>query len=274
MFLFLSTTSFLYSQTDTAKNSSTPKQSFLDRYWQFLKPDSVKNTTYLIGAYNFMYTNKGYISHGGRGTYLSGGFNVGRLFSKKIVLAITVEFKAWKGLWPVYFSPNYINDFNNNFQNNLVDQKDSARAEAVKQLLNGNSRFTARGTFYGTYAIALSPIPNKYGGFMLVLKEGGIGIPVHGTYGTIFNPKGADWTGIGIPGKICFELVCKPLTFFKNIPKDKRGGLLQLSIFYERLSWKDAEFDGLPFKSFMNSSFINKYAIQDNIGFTVKFGLY
>jgi hypothetical protein len=221
-----------------------------------------------------MYTNKGYISHGGRGTYLSGGLNVGRLFSKKIVLAITVELKAWKGLWPVYFSRNFIEDFNNNFQNNLVDQKDSARAEAVKELLNGSSQYSARGTFYSTYAIAFSPFPNKYGGFMLIVKEGGIGIPVHGTYGTIFNPNGPDWTGIGVPGKFCFELVCKPLTFFKNIPKDKRGGLFQVSIFYERISWKEANFDGLPFKSFMTSTFLNKYALQDNIGFTVKFGLY
>lgn len=264
----------LCAQTDTVKVSTIPDKSFLLRYWEFLQPEEVQNTTYVIGAFNFMHTNKGYISHGGRGTYLSGGLNVGRLFSKKIVLAINLELKFWKGLWPVYFSQNFMNDFSNNFQNNLADPKDSARAEYVKELLDGGYQTSTRGTFYGTYAISFSPFPNNFGGFMLIAKQGGIGIPVHGTYGTIFNPDGVDWTSISIPGSYSFELVCKPLTFFKNIPKDKRGGLFQASIFYERLFWKYANFDGLPFKSFMTSTFINKYAVQNNIGFTVKLGLY
>ena len=106
--LFLCTKGPLHAQADSTQAIPPPKRSLFDRYWQFLQPDSTRHNTYFLAAFNFMYTQQGYVSHGGRGTYLSAGLNVGRLFSKKIVLGASIELKAWKGLWPVYFSKNFV----------------------------------------------------------------------------------------------------------------------------------------------------------------------
>jgi hypothetical protein len=253
---------------------STSKPSVLKRYWQFLQPDSLGHNTLLTGAWNYMYTDRGTIMHAGRGSYLGVGFNVARLFSKDFVLAAGVEIKVVKGLWNDRFSQNYIDDFNANFHNDLSNDIDSAKAFAVHDLLNGTSNYTIRGSYYGGYSIAFSPFPDRYGGLMLVAKKTYFGVPVNGTYGSFFNQNGPDWVDISIPAKFCFELVCKPLTFSKKLAKERENGLLQFSIFYERLSWKEASFYGLPFSSFMSDDFIKKYATEDHWGVTLKIGMY
>ncbi len=109
---------------------------------------------------------------------------------------------------------------------------------------------------------------------MLILKRGFFGIPVHGTYGTLFNKNGSDWVSISSSGLYSAELVFKPLTFFKATKNDKANGILQLSIFYEQMSWKDAYFDELPLSRVTTTAFINKYATQEHFGITIKIGLY
>ena len=274
LILFLFTSKFTFGQKDSTKKTHSRTWNSIEKYVHFLEKDSVRNNTLILASYNFMFTNQGDITHGGRGTYIGLGLNVARLFTKKFVLGFNIEFKAWKGLWPSYLTNNYINDFNDGYQNNLAIKEDSARAAVLKECINGSDRYSRRGTFYSAMGISFSPFPQKYGGFMLIAKLPGFGIPVHGTFGTLFNPKGTDWVSISVPGKYSFELVFKPLTFFKNTRTNFNCRLFQCSFFYERLSWKDANFDGLSFSSFMSSSFINKYATQDNFGFTFKVGLY
>lgn len=245
----------------------------IQNYVNFLKRDSTQRNTYILASYNFMFTNQGNIAHGGRGGYLSAGLNVARFFSRKFVLGAVVELKAWKGLWPHYFSKDFINDFNAAYQNNLTGA-DSSRAEVLKACINGSPSYTRRGTFYSAFGIAFSPFPNKYGGFMLIAKTASLGIPVHGTYGTLFNKNGTDWVSISVPGLYSFELVCKPLTFFKATKSDRANGILQLSVFVQRLNWKNANFDGLPLSRITQGDFMNKYATQDHYGITIKIGLY
>jgi hypothetical protein len=249
-------------------------RSSIEKYIHFLEKDSIRNNTLILASYNFMFTNQGAITHGGRGTYVGLGINAARLFTKKIVLGFNVELKAWKGLWPSKLTSTYLNDFNENYQNQLTVKEDSTRAAVLKECMNGSDRYTRRGTFYSAIGISFSPFPQKYGGFMLIAKMPGFGIPVHGTFGTLFNPEGTDWVSISVPCKYSFELVFKPLTFFKRTASDFVCRLFQCSLFYERLSWKDAKFDGLPFSSFMSPSFIRKYSMQEHYGFTIKIGLY
>ena len=267
LFVFLSYSSI--AQIDSSKFSPSKFQQYI----KFLTMDSLKGgNSMLIPSYNFMYTNCGAITHAGRGTYVGLGLNVARLFSKKFVLGIGIELKAWKGLWSDNLKSDFVNDFNAGFQNNLIDINDSARAQTLKDCFNGSQGLTRRGTFYANYTLFFSPFPQTYGGFMLIVKYGGFGIPINGTYGKIFNPGGADWVSFSIPGKFCFELACKPLNFKKkhNVP----APTLACSIFYQRLNWKEANFDGLKWNTFMSEDFINKYAIQDHFGFTLKFTYY
>lgn len=254
-------------------NKWLSKHKALENYVHFLKHDSLQKNTFFMLAFNYMYTNQSKIAHGGRGGYISGGVNLARLFTKKIVLGGEIELKAWKGLWPHYFTKNFIADFNAAFHNELSGE-DSARAVVLKECINGSERYKRRGTFYSAMGIAFSPFPSQYGGFMLILKRGFLSIPVHGTFGTLFNQKGSDWVSISSSGFYSAELVLKPLTFFKATKHDEANGILQFSLFYQQVSWKDPYFDELPISRVTNTGFINKYAIQQHFGVTIKIGMY
>ncbi|MBX7095946.1 MAG: hypothetical protein K1X56_14585, partial [Flavobacteriales bacterium] len=127
-------------------------QSPLKRYWEFLQHDSIQQNKFLMPAAHFMMSENGAVTAAGRGTYLSLGINAARLFSKKFELGFHIEMKVWKGLWPVNYSSDFVNGFNQNYANTLGDAKDSARAEVLYKAINGSESYSFRGTFYGSYA--------------------------------------------------------------------------------------------------------------------------
>ncbi len=127
LFICLSIYSFAQQDSFPKINKWLSKHKALENYIRFLKPDSLGKNTFFMIAFNYMYTNQSAVAHGGRGGYLSGGINLARLFTKKIVLGGEIELKAWKGLWPHYFTKNFITDFNEAYHNELSGE-DSARA--------------------------------------------------------------------------------------------------------------------------------------------------
>lgn len=260
------------------KDSLVSNTGKLKTYWHFLKPDSIhQKNTLLTVSYGLMFSSTGMVNNGGRGLVFSGGLNLARLFSKKIILGISIDMKGVKGFWGNGYTNSYINDFNSSFQNNLTNQADSARAGVLKESLNGNSGYNHRGNYYQTIGIMFSPFPQQYGGFMLIVKKGFYGFPIGGTYGNkYFNNKisSPDWVTVGVPVKFSTELIFKPLAFFRNtsyyiLNKNKWLDFIKVSFYYERLSWAEANMDGLAFKNFLSSNFINKYSTDEHWGFRI-----
>lgn len=251
------------------------KKSSFGKYIDFMTPDTIANNASLFtAAYNFGFTPMGNVSHGGRGSYLSLGVNLARFFSKKHVLSLFYEMKGWKGFWPVPFQETFINDFNAAYNNTLTVAEDLARAETVSKLLNGSPFYSIRVTFYAAYGIAISPIPYSHGGFLFNIKKGLLGIPVHGTYGSVFNKDGTDWVSLSYALNYRAELVCKPLTLISSVAKDHFAQAIQLSFFVQEIDWSKAAFDGLELKQFLNAPFFDKYNTELQFGLTMKFGFY
>jgi len=252
-------------------------------YWHFLKADSIhQKNTLLTVSYGLMYSSAGKINNGGRGLVFSCGLNLARLFSKKIILGISIDVKGVKGFWDNGYTNLYVNDFNSAFHNNSTNQADSARAGVLKESLNGNLAFNHRGDYYQTIGIMFSPFPQQYGGFMLIVKEGNYGFPIDGTNGNkYFNnkPSSPDWVSVDVPIKFSTELAFKPLAFYRNtsyyaLNKYKWLDFIKISFYYERLSWKDADMDGFAFKNFLSTNFINKYSTDEHWGFRISGTIY
>jgi len=214
------------------------------------------------------------VNHGGRGSYVGLGLNVARLFSKKFVLGFIVEFKGWKGLWPDNFTNQFQNDFNWYYQNSIALPEDSARAETLHSLINGSPSYSVRGTFYSSIGICFSPFPYSHGGILVNVKKGGIGIPVHGTYGSLFNRDGNDWVSFSTNMNYRAEIVCKPLLFFPSLAKEHLAQSLQLSFFVQEIDWTKSNFDGLFLQSFLAPEFFSRYNKEYQFGITAKFGFY
>ena len=74
-----------------------------------------------------------------------------------------------------------------------------------------------------------------------------------------------------------FELVCKPLYLFRqknNIRKQVWLKRIQVSAFFQKVSWKDANIDGLKFSKFMSPDFQTTYSADYHFGFTFRIGIY
>lgn len=260
-----------YYQLQDSKRFDSSSASF--RYLLFLQRSDDQKAALFIPTYNLRCSSQGAITHSGRGTHFGLALNLARFFSKKYVLAAQVEMKAWKGLWSTDFTQGFRDDFDAGFENNLSDEKDAARAQALKDGVDGSKQFFTRGSYYSSIGILISPFPRDYGGIALLIRKPSFSMPFHGTFGSIFNPNGADWTDIGPRSRFGLELSFKPLLFFKKYVNRRAVGLISWAIFYEEYDWRHASFDGLALSQFMKADFLNKYAIQRHFGFTCRLDL-
>jgi len=265
------------STTDNIVLNSYGQKSKLQTYWKFLQKDSTQNNTLFTGSYGFMYSQQGKVNQAGQGFSGSLGINLARLFNKKMVLGVVAELKGFKGLWSNNYTSQFINDFNSAYKNGLTNQADSSRASILNQSLNGNTTYRHWGNYFQSIGIMFSPYPQQYGGLMLIVKKGSYGFPINGSFSNKFinpNNNGPDFISVDVPVNFSIELACKPMAFFRNTSqfvkqKWKWLDFVRISIYYQRLSWKNADMDGLPFNTFLNSDFLSKYAIDEQFGFRI-----
>jgi hypothetical protein len=266
--------------------SKTNAQTFK----KFLRKDSTAQNTFLTGSLNFMYTINGKVIQGGRGTCFSAGINLARLFSKKIVLGFVVDMKIEKGFWPSQFSNTYQSDFNKAFKVRSLIPSDSSKANLIYELVNGkndpnasySSAVTLQGSAFIQYGIMYSPYPQKYGGVLVKIQRGSYTFPVHGIYGDAkIKAQDADFAHINLPTQFRAELSFKPLLLLRSSASDhlKPSKLrflnyLVMSIYYERLSFQDADIEKFKFNEFLAPWFISKYAIDEHFGVKLSLGLY
>ena len=120
-----------------------------------------------------------------------------------------------------------------------------------------------------------SPYPTQYGGLMLIIKKGTINYRLSNSASV--DSKETDNLFMTAPIDYKFELVCKPLYLFRqknSIRKQVWLKRIQVSAFFQKVSWKDANIDGLKFSKFMSPDFQTTYSADYHFGFTFRIGIY
>jgi hypothetical protein len=213
------------------------------------------------------------------------GFNVARFFSYTTVLGVAADIKLIPGFGNPRLSSDFINDFNDNFSPQGT-KLDSANADVVKINVNsyGPHGYGFRGNIMLYYGIMFSLFPNRAGGFMVQLKTGMLGFDAHQAVfenTAVPNISGDDKYPFNITRNWKFELTFKPAAFFRDTYIDteyKHGGdfanAFSLTLFYERVNFATAEFNGTKFSSFLSNDFMRKYAFDNRFGFKIGFSLY
>lgn len=235
---------------------------------------------YLLVGYNYMLNPVGK-TIGAQGTIASIGFNVARFLSKQITIGIVADAKFVPGISTKKLSKEFITDFNNAFIPTYSNVQDSANAYVIKAAVNSDvAQITGNSVF--NIGLMVSLFPQKYGGLLLQVKYGSRGFQVHGVYGNPYvNQGGNDKVPMGVVSNWTCELTFKPYAFFENAYIDTEnysaydiGKTISLSIFYERLNFQSANFNGTNFSQMVNTSFMDKYGIDNRFGFKVGFMFY
>jgi len=216
---------------------------------------------------------------GVKGLVSNVGINFARLFSRKFVLGVAVEFKIVNGIFPGKPSKAFVSDFNEMYISQYDNPKDSANAFVVKNAINTNFL----GSQLGNICVMFSAFPQKYGGVLVQIKKGvssfGINSYVYGNQ--YIDGGGHDHFNLGSIRNYSVELTFKPLSFFRNtyvvrgskISKSIVNRLL-VSIFYENVAFKDAEFNGTPVSKMVADDFMKKYGTDHRFGLKFGIGIY
>jgi len=235
--------------------------------------DTLKNNGYFNFSINFNYTTIGKISNGGRGICLGAGFNIGRFFSKTIIIAPYIEIKPFSGFFQHNFTKEFVSDFNDNV--NLTTQ-DSLGSTTLFKSLNNNNSYSHYGNVIFTYGINFSPYPKKYCGLGLSLKKGFISYRF--TNASFLGENSPENAFITLPINYQIEATFKPFLKISKIDILKSHLLVKdlfsnvrIGIFFQELDWSKAKFENISFKSILPGSFIYKYRFDRQLGLTIKF---
>jgi hypothetical protein len=86
---------------------------------------------------------------------------------------------------------------------------------------------------------------------------------------------------MSVSGNWIYEITFKPATLFGDtyVFTDRENDYkflksFVLSLYYERLNLKSAEFNGTKIDKMVSSDFINKYGIDNRFGFKIGFAFY
>ncbi|MCW3083349.1 MAG: hypothetical protein JWP12_715 [Bacteroidetes bacterium] len=250
------------------------------KYYHYLRyADSTSQNHLLIINYQFMVNPVGK-TFGAQGLIPTFGFNIARLFSKKIIIAACLDFKAFPGFATKKLSSQFVSDFNKNYTQTYHTPLDSANTYTVKEGINSNSIISGNDVF--NIGIMISLFPQRYGGILLQVKHGEDDFEFH----SVLNNKYVDGGGrdkfpMGISDNWTYELTLKPYAFFSNSYISFTSGSddiiwksICVSFFYERLNFKSAEFNGTPLSTMVKPEFMNKYGIDNRFGFKIGFAFY
>lgn len=216
------------------------------------------------------------------GLNISIGLNIARFFTKKIILGASMDYKGFPGNSKRKFSNEFISDFNSNYIPSQNTPEDSAIAYTLKGAINGESDFGSRGGEFLNFGICFSPFPQKYGGFIVELKTGFRTVPFHGTYtrDVLFKGENRD-VYLQMKGNYSVIVGFNPYKFLKA-PKVTLGNatpkdfykFISIRFYYEKITFRNAEFHHIPIDKIVKEDFISKYSSIDNFGFAIGFAFY
>ena len=254
---------------------------FISKYkypkFLFLADSSSQAKLFTVGIQYLHTTNYQTLKPGG--TSFSLGFNLARLFTKKRILGVFIDIKGIKGFTKQKFSSEFVSDFNLNFNSNYNSQEDSARAYLLNSRINSSNM---SGNYRGDIGVMFSLFPQKFGGIMLAVKKGYRSYVIHGIYGNPFIGKGKNEKAyFDLDYNYAIEIILKPYSLFKNSFFITQTSsvidilkLVTIGFYYEQTNLLDADIEGLPIKSIVSKSFMDKYGMTNMYGFKIGLALY
>lgn len=271
-FLFLCLCSTLGFALNAQQHSSS--------YFQFLKQDSMGQNHLLQVGISSHYSGFGKTLHT-RGLIANFGVNLARLFTKKMVFGVCADYKIIPGIGQIRASNQFKTDFNDNLILKQAQPLDSANARVYSSNLNANPI----GSIMGTIGLMISPFPQRYGGLMLQVKYGVSSYFFHNdVYGNAYVDSGAyDKVPMSVSGNWTYELIVKPFSFKRNTHYSKYDSeenfdqfcnAFTISLFYTRLNFKSASFNGTNLSHVVEAPFMERYGIDHQFGFKIGLNLY
>ncbi|NQY11474.1 MAG: hypothetical protein HRT71_18400 [Flavobacteriales bacterium] len=210
------------------------------------------------------------------GGHISFGLNGAWPFKGKFVLGLLFDFRGFKVAGSNWKHSILQDDINNNIITGHSNSLDSVRTELLLGAFNDNEFW---GSYLTNWGIMFSPFPNKYGGFMLVIKKGFYTFPIYGAmHYPDYYPEYTEWISLDVPVKLNIQLVCKPASLFIK-PKENNDELsfrnnFLVSIFYERISLNNSTLDNESLSTFLDQPFFDKHGLSHQYGFKISFGIY
>lgn len=216
------------------------------------------------------------------GLHINIGVNLARFFTRKFILGVSADVKFFLGYTQQPLPKEFVDDFNKNFIYSHPSKKDSARAYTLKEAINHTNGYGIKGNNFGNYGISFSPFPDRWGAFLLQVKYGYRNFPFLGPLiSDVQNPDVSPYFHLILKDIYTVELSFKPYKFFnskfhtpnelrlKNIYKH-----ILISLYYERLNFKNATFNNTPLTKYVDQSFINKYSGINQFGIKLGLGIY
>ena len=268
---------FLLSAHAKAQKDTT---SLIEDSIDFKMPNlKQENSFFMAGYYAFAWSGGKALNP--TGMHFTGGINLARLFSNRLILGIGFELKGFKGLFPKRIPVDLINSFNQDLISTYLNASDSSHATVLSSAINGNGSNKFQGNYVYSAGVIFSLFPNKFGGLLLFIKRTSYSFPVFGVYDNpYFHDGSADFAYFDVPKCYGIQLTCKPAAFFRKTrtmnenDDSKYLGIIHLSIYYDHMSYKDALFEGDPLSKFLLPSFFDKYAVDNRFGIKIGLGFY
>ncbi len=250
-------------------------------------PDSTTQSSVFGLTLQYLYTPeiKSFASKGASGNLI---LNLSRFFSRKFVLGLCYNFKFYNGVTKQHYSKEFKDDFDKNFITNYNNSVDSAQAYTLKGGIDGSAGFESGGNTKKGWGIVFSPFPQKYGGFMLLLKTGTNWFTFTGPFtNKLFYSDGGRNMNLRLKNSYSIELTFKPYKFFNSegLKRDRSKPInllkyIGISLYYERISLGNAVIDqtnhgrDMSIKEVVNQSFISKYRNINNFGIEMGIAIY
>lgn len=216
------------------------------------------------------------------GLHINVGVNFARFFTRKFILGISVDIKFFLGYTQQILPAKFVNDFNENFIHNQPTKMDSVSAYTLKEAINRTNGYGIKGNNFGNYGISFSPFPDKWGAFLVQAKYGYRNFPFFGPLNSnVQNPEISPYLHLILKDIYTIELSFKPYKFFHSkfyTPKEFRLKSLYkhilISLYYERLNFRNATFNATPLTKYVNQTFISKYSRINQFGVKLGLGIY
>jgi hypothetical protein len=250
-------------------------------YLEFLKVDTSASNGYFYGGAHYVQSPM-QTDFRANGIYGQVGFNLARLFSKKMILGVSVDFKGWKGLNAWKPSDAFRDDFNAAYLPQVTTPEDLAKAEMIKNAVNNVENKNFQGNYFGRIGVSFSPFPRAFGGFLIEVKRGYCSFPIYGYYDdpNIDNVD-SDFAFFDFWKVSSGSIYFKPFTFrsscktqsFSSSRQDWKN-YITIGLHYERLNLNEGDFYGINLQDIVNDEFLKKHGIQNRFGISLGIGLY
>ncbi len=273
LFLLYSTRIFGQQESDSMHGTKNNYVSFL------FESNNNAQSRLFTATYQYLYSPIGKSLRTG-GMNLSLGLNLARFVSNKVIVGLCLDVKGFKGFSKQKFTNQFVNDFNNSLNSSFDNSLDSIRTVMLSEGINQN-KFS--GNYMGNIGVMISLFPQRYGGILLSIKKGYRAYPIWNAYAyPELESYDLDYITLDLKKNYALELTFKPTAFFKNSYIDFQKSVdaneiwktLVISLYYEKLNFKESTFDSMKLDKIVNSNFMNQFGIDHRFGVKVGFGFY